>query len=242
VVKRAFGGLLLLLSLLALALPLPLTSADVSADVGVDTPKYPPIDAYLMPRAAEVALARSAAPANISGRATIKVLTKAGYEAVHTGANGFVCLVMRGWSAPTYTPAAFRDLVYDPAVRAPICFNPEAARSVMPYYELRTKLGMEGKPPERIADGVQAALATGALPKREGVTFAYMWSADQHLGPGIDHWHPHMMVFAPYHTNAMLGDNDFAQPVPFVSDDAGTPFAVIVIPVDDRLAIKAGAN
>src|SRR5688572_18379234 len=143
--------------------------------------KYPPLDAYLMPRDAEVALARSAAPANISGPATIKVLTKAGYETVHAGANGFVCLVLRGWSAPTYTPAAFRDLVYDPAVRAPICFNPEAARGVMPYYELRTKLGMEGKGPDEIADGVEAALATGALPVRQGVTFAYMWSANQHL-------------------------------------------------------------
>jgi hypothetical protein len=37
----------------------------------------------------------------------------------------------------------------------------------------------------------------------------------------------------------MLGDNEFAKPLPFVSDDAGTPFAVVVIPVDDRLAIKA---
>jgi hypothetical protein len=204
--------------------------------------KYPPLEAYLMPRNAEIALARSAAPANVSGRATIKVLTAAGYEAVHTGANGFVCLVMRGWTAPTYTPAAFRDLVYDPAVRAPICFDPEAARSVMPYYELRTKLGMEGKSPDQIADGVQAALATGKLPERKGVTFAYMWSADQHLGPGIGHWHPHMMVFAPYYTNAMLGDNDFAKPLPFVSDDAGTPFTVIVIPVADGLAIKAGTS
>ena len=112
----------------------------------------------------------------------------------------------------------------------------------MPYYELRTKLGMEGKAPDEIADGVEAALATGALPARQGVTFAYMWSADQHLGPGIGHWHPHMMVFAPYYTNAMLGDNEFAKPIPFLSDDAGTPFAVVVVPVADGLAIKAGTN
>jgi hypothetical protein len=64
-----------------------------------------------------------------------------------------------------------------------------------------------------------------------------MWSADQQLGPGVGRWHPHMMVFAPYYDNAMLGGND-AGAAPFVNDDRGTAFTVIVIPVDDKLAIK----
>jgi hypothetical protein len=204
--------------------------------------KYPPLDAYMMRRDAEIALARSAAPASISGKATIKVLTKTGFEAAHEGSNGFVCMVMRAWSAPTYTPAPLRDLVYDATVRAPICFDPEAARTVMPYYELRNRLGMEGRTPDQIADGLEAAFATGVLPTRDGVSFAYMWSAAQHLGPGIDHWHPHMMVFAPYYKNALLGDNEFGQPLPTVTDDGGTPFAVVVIPVDDKLAIRVGSN
>lgn len=202
-------------------------------------PRYPPLNDYMLPRDVEVALARSAAPASISGRATIKVLTPSGYQVVRKGDSGFVCMVMRGWTAPTYTPAQLRGLVYDASVRAPICFDPEAARTVMPYYELRTRLGMQGKTPDQMADAVELAYASGRLPKREGVTFAYMWSADQHLGPGVGHWHPHMMVFAPNYKNSTLGDNDFAKPLPFVSDDAGTPFAVVVIPVDDRLAIKA---
>ena len=108
----------------------------------------------------------------------------------------FVCMVMRGWTAPTYTPTQFRDLVYDPKVHAPICFNPAASRTVMPYYELRSKPAMVGKAPEQIAEGIQAAYAKGVLPKRDEVSFAYMWSADQHLAPGIGHWHPHMMVFS----------------------------------------------
>ncbi len=48
-----------------------------------------------------------------------------------------------------------------------------------------------------------------------------------------------MMVFSPYYENSMLGDNQFGRPLPFVSDDAGTPFAVVVVPVDDSLAIKS---
>ena len=152
------------------------------------------------------------------------------------GENGFVCLVMRGWSAPTYTPAQFRDLVYEPTVRAPICFDPIAAETVLPYYALRTQLGMAGKTPDQIAAGVESAYATGVLPQRIGVSFAYMWSADQNLIPGVGAWHPHVMVFAPYYENATIGGNDFGSPLPQVTDDAGTPFTVVVIPVDHDLA------
>jgi hypothetical protein len=201
--------------------------------------KYPPLQDYMMPRDAEIALAKSAAPTNISDRATIRVLTNAGFEVASQGSNGFVCEVMRGWAAPTYTPAQFRDLVYDPKVRAPICFNAVAAREVMPYYELRHKLGMQGKMPSQIAEGLEAAYVRGELPRRSEVSFAYMWSADQFLFSAVGHWHPHMMVFVPYYDNAMLGGNEFGSPLPVVSDDAGTPFAVVVIPVDDKLAIKA---
>jgi hypothetical protein len=204
-----------------------------------DAPRaYPPLREYLMPRDAEIALARSAAPSGVSGRATIKLLTDSGYRVAREGDNGFVCMVMRGWSAPTFTPAPFRDLVYDPKVRAPICFNPGAARTVLPYQELRARLAMEGKGPDQIAAGIQAAYAEGELPRMEGVAFAYMWSADQYLAPGIGAWHPHLMVYTPYYVNAMLGGNEFAGELPFVSDDAGTPFAVTVIPVDHRLAVK----
>jgi hypothetical protein len=201
--------------------------------------QYRPLSEYLMSKDSEVGLARSAAPENISGRATIKILTASGYQVAREGDNGFVCMVMRGWSAPTYTPAQFRDLIYNPKVRAPICFDPVASRTVLPYYELRSRLGMEGKTPDQIAEALQAAYVKGKLPKREAVSFAYMWSADQNLGPGIEHWHPHMMIFAPYYENSMMGGNEFGAPLPQVSDDAGTPFTVVVIPVDHKLAIKA---
>src|SRR5262245_40623292 len=201
--------------------------------------KYPPLSEYMMQREAEMALASSAAPAKVSGRATIKVLTPSGYQVARQGDNGFVCMVMRGWVAPTYSPTQVRELVYDGKLRAPICFDPIASQNVMPYYELRSKLGMERKTPDQIAEGVQAAYAKGLLPKRDAVSFAYMWSADQNLGAGAGAWHPHIMVFAPYYENAMLGGNEFAGPLPAVSDDGGTPFAVVVIPVDEKFAIKA---
>jgi len=200
-------------------------------------PTYPPIDQYLMPQAEEISLAKTAAPANISERATIKVLTRSGFEVAQQGDNGSVCMVMRGFSAPTYSPAQFRNLVYDATVRAPICFTPAAARTAMPYYELRTKMALQGKNPDEIAAGVEAAYAKGDLPRRDEVTFAYMWSANQNLASGVGHWHPHVMIFAPYYDNAMVGGNPFGSPLPQLTDDARTPFAVVVIPIDDKLAL-----
>jgi hypothetical protein len=214
----------------------------VLATVGVASAlpaQYASLTAYMMPRDAEIALARSAAPANVSDRATIKVLTNTGFQVAHEGDNGFVCLVLRGWAAPTFTPTPLRELVYYAKLRAPICYNPAASRTVLPYQELRTKLGIDGKTPDEIATAVQAAYATGKLPRMETVGFAYMFSADQDLGPGVGAFHPHVMVFAPYYDNAMLGGNAFGSALPFVSDDAGTPFAVTVIPVDHALAVRA---
>jgi len=200
--------------------------------------KYPPVGEYLMPQGAEIALAKSAAPDNISGKATIKILTASGFQVVHEGDNGFVCMVMRGFGAPTFTPTDLRNLVYDSKLRAPICFDPQAAQTVVPYYELRHKLGLQGRTPDEIAKAVLDAYSTGALPKRDKVSFAYMWSADQILGPA-GHWHPHMMVFSPHYENSMLGGNEAGAPGPVVTDDAGTPLAVVVIRVDDSFAIKA---
>jgi hypothetical protein len=201
--------------------------------------KYPPLSEYMMERPAEVALARSAAPDNISGRAAIVVLTPSGYQTVEQGDNGFVCMVLRGWAAPTFYPPPLRELVYDARLRAPICFDPVAARTVLPYQELRAKLAMTGKGPDEIAAGVGSAYAKGELPKMEAVAFAYMYSADMYLGPQAGHFHPHVMVYAPYYTNAMLGGNTRESMLPRTSDDDGTPFTVVVIPVDGRFAIKS---
>jgi hypothetical protein len=183
------------------------------AGAQAQTSKYPPTEQYLMPQADEIALARTAAPANISDRAMIQVLTKTGFEVAQQGGNGSVCMVMRGFSAPTYMPAQFRDLVYDATVRAPICFTPPAVQQVLPYYELRTKLALQAKNPDEMAEAIAVANAK------------------------IGHWHPHVMVFAPYYNNSMVGGSPLGSPFLQGTDDAGTPFSVVVIPVDDKLAV-----
>ena len=194
--------------------------------------QYTPSD-YIMAPEAEVALARSAAPDKISSRATVKILTASGYKEAAKGDNGFTCIVMRGWSVPFV-----RKPEYYGKTRAPICFDPVASRTVLPYQEMCAKLGLEGKDLETINREVAMAYTLGELPKMESVAFAYMWSADQVLGAEVQHWHPHMMVYAPYYKNSMLGDPDPGM-LPFVSPDAGTPFAIVIIAVDESLAVKS---
>src|SRR5947207_7606958 len=157
-----------------LAFVLILLLAPAAADA--QDKKYPALSEYLMEESAEIALARSAAPDNISGPATVKVLTPAGFKVAAEGRNGFVCLVLRGWGAPTYSPAPLRDYVYVADLRAPICFDSASARTMMPYYDLRHRLGMEGKGPDEIARGIEAAYIKGELPKADTASMAYMFS------------------------------------------------------------------
>ena len=76
----------------------------------------------------------------------------------------------------------------------------------------------------------------------ESVSFAYMWSASQTLGPGAGAWHPHMMIYAPYYKNSFLGNNPVGNHnAPFVVGD-GTPYTIVMVVVDDKLAIKAAST
>ena len=231
---------------LAVSLVLLLAGASVAAAQTRAQPqlqiekRYPALTEFMMPRDAEIALARSAGPEHLSSSATIKILTASGFKVAIEGDNGSACMVLRGWGAPTYNPEHFRDFIYVGDLRAPICFDPVSARTMMPYYELRHKLGLEGKTADEIAKGVEAAYAKGELPKIEP-SIGYMLSRNMYLGPHLGHGfvYPHIMLFLPYYTNAMLGGNERRSGFPFLSDDSGTPFSVTVIPLDKERAISA---
>jgi hypothetical protein len=75
----------------------------------------------------EIVLARSAAPPSISGHAQVLVLGSHGYETAVNGTNGFVCFVQRSWAAGFDNPE-----FWNPRLRAPNCFNPQAARTELP--------------------------------------------------------------------------------------------------------------
>ena len=90
-----------------------------------------PLDQYLVAdRNAEIALARSAAPEAISRDADVLVMGRHGYETAVKGKNGFVCVVERGWMGPFNGDNAAN--FWNPKVRGPVCYNPPAARSILP--------------------------------------------------------------------------------------------------------------
>src|SRR6516225_938390 len=112
-----------------------------------------PLDQYLMDRDAEIALARSAAPPSIAKDATVLVLGKNGYETAAEGTNGFVCMVGRLWTAGFDHPE-----FWNPKGRGPACYNPQAARSVLPIDLMRTKFALAGKSKEEIRESMKAAI------------------------------------------------------------------------------------
>lgn len=159
--------------------------------------KYPqmaPVEQYLMAdRNAEIALARSAAPESIAEDATVLVLGRHGYETAVEGKNGFVCVVERGWMSPA-DAAEF----WNPKLRGPICFNPPAARSILPTTYKRTEMALEGKTKAEVIDGNKSAFEKGDLPALEPGAMSYMMSKEAYLTDNGDHNLAHLMFYVPH--------------------------------------------
>ncbi len=152
-------------------------------------PTMAPISQYLMPRAVEIQMARSAAPASISGNAQVLVLTKSGYVVAANGSNGWVCLVGRMWSAGLDDPE-----FWNPKGRGAACLNPPAVQSVLPFYVARAKWALAGDTRDEIAKKSYAAYADHQFTEPRG--FALMLSKESYLNDGVKGpWRPHIMPF-----------------------------------------------
>ncbi len=69
------------------------------------------------------------------------VLTRHGYETAVKGTNGFVCAVERAWMSEYEFPAILESV----HMRGPLCFNPAAVRSILPYTIRRIELVLAGR-------------------------------------------------------------------------------------------------
>jgi hypothetical protein len=186
------------------------------------TPSYPtmaPVDQYLMAdQNAEIALARSAAPASISRDATVMVLGRHGYTTVAEGKNGFVCVVERAWMSPFDSPQ-----FWNPKMRGPICFNPPASRSILPLTLKRTDLVLTGSSKAQVMDGIRASLKAKQLPALEPGAMSYMMSRQGYLGDSIGHWHSHLMFYVPLTQAASWGADLPGSPVMLNPQFGGAP-------------------
>jgi hypothetical protein len=187
------------------------------------------IDQYLMTdRNAEIALARSAAPEAISREARILVLARHGYETGVEGKNGWVCVVERSWMSPFDNPE-----FWNPKLRGPICFNPPAARSVLPITYIRTEMVLAGLSKSRIIDNAKAAYDKHQLPALESGAMCYMMSKDAYLTDADGHNMSHLMFYAPLMDGAAWGADLPGSPVMLNLQFHGAPepITVFMVPV-----------
>jgi hypothetical protein len=188
-------------------------------------PTMAPLEQYLMPRDAEIALARSAAPASIADNATVMVLERQGYETAVQGKNGFLCYVERSWAQVTDDPE-----FWNPKMRAPNCFNAAAAASVAPIYLMKTRLVLEGKSKAEIAKAISASLDSGKIPALAPGSMCYMMSKEQYLNDRGHNWHPHVMFYAAGDAAKSWGANEPGSPMMAGSDPESriTTFMIVV--------------
>lgn len=173
--------------------------------------KYPhmaPVQEYLMDRAAEIALARSAAPEAISREATVLVLGPKGFETAVKGSNGFVCMVQRVGSGAIDWPE-----FWSPKIRAAECLNPIAARAMVPIYEMKTRLVLAGDTPEEMYDKVDAAFSRGEFPALGAGAMSYMMSKHSYLSDSGSHDMAHVMFYVPNAEGAAWGASRPNSPV-----------------------------
>jgi hypothetical protein len=152
-----------------------------------------PLDQYLMDRNDEIALARSAAPPSVARDATVMVLGKHGYETAVEGTNGFVCNVDRSWMDQFDNSPEF----WNPKRRGPVCYNPQAARTLVPITLIRTRLALAGKSKAEMSEGMKAAIEKGELPALEPGGMAYMLSKQGFLNSKCGNCAPHLMFYVP---------------------------------------------
>lgn len=167
-----------------------------------------PVEEYLMDRGAEIALARSAAPAEIGKEATVLVLGRHGYETAAQGSNGFVCMVERGWVGTLDWGERL-----NPKVRGADCLNAQAARSIVPMAEMRTEMVLAGRSVPEIAEALEAALRRGEVPALEAGAMSYMMGKGSYLTDEGDHNMPHLMFFIPLGEAAAWGSGVAGSPV-----------------------------
>jgi hypothetical protein len=179
-----------------------------------ETPK--PAYDFSLPRQERIKLALSAAPAEISGKATVYLLERSGYVKVQDGTNGFSCFVDR----------------QNPLNLEPTCFDAEGSATTLLSRFYAEEQRAKGKTEEEIKAGIEDGYKTGKFhaPRKPGIV--YMMSDKGYLlVPGTNklvNLPPHLMFYAPYATDKDIGAPPPAANMPHLIR-AGQPDAVVIV-------------
>jgi hypothetical protein len=219
----------LAITCVAVGLTLTLIRHNRNEDRSTAYPSMASIEQYLMSdRNAEIALARSAAPESISSDAKVLVLGWRGYETAIEGRNGFVCMVERSWASP-FDSAEF----WNPKIRVPECFNPAAARSILPLTFKRTEMVLAGLSKAQMIDSIKAGFDNKELPAPEPGAMCYMMSRAGYLNDTLGHHVPHLMFYFPLTDKSSWGADLPDSPVTLNPQfqNGPEPITEFVIPV-----------
>jgi hypothetical protein len=172
----------------------------------------------LIDRQKEIAMALSACPLSVASKAAVYVLDASGYVKVRDSQNGFTAIVQHSLTTS----------------REPQCMDAEGTHTYLPRMLKVAELRAQGRSPEEIKRFVADAFAKGIFqpPNRPGVD--YMLSTEN-LVPDdkgvVAPFPPHVMFYAPYLTNADLGSDGQGAGGPAFVAAAGTPYALIIVPL-----------
>lgn len=176
----------------------------------------------VLTEAQEIALARSAAPPEVSADATVLVLRDGRYVAAARGSSPVTCMVSRSL----------------PLSLEPICYDPEASRTILPMEIARVEMRLGGVPLEEVERRLESMIEEGELAVPDRPAMAYMMSSAQVLYADADtrvgSWMPHIHLYVPYATAEDFGASaGRSAPAAWEVVDAGEPTANLVIKVRD---------
>ena len=193
------------------SIPVVLMSVVLAATAAQAPPpamKAPPTEAE------EIALALSALPESMRAAAAVHVLGAKGYKKAREGTSGINCMVERS----------------RPDTQEPICWDREGSESIMPVAYAKAEWRGSGLKEDEVERRVAEGFASGRFrtPRRGGV--AYMLSTENYVfnGQRVVKYHPHVMFYAPYMTNADIGANGKDPNAPWILNE-GSPHAYIIV-------------
>jgi len=193
-----------------------LLSASWVLNAQTDAPK--PAYDFSAPREERIELATSAAPPEISSKATVYLLERTGYVKVRGGTNGFTCIVERE----------------TPLTMEPECYDAEGSATTLLTRFYTEEQRAKGTGEDQIKAGIEQGYKSGKFRAPRKIGIVYMMSEHNHvLRPDtheIIHFAPHLMFYAPYVTDADIGSPPSARNMPFVVHPGQPDALIIVVP------------
>ena len=171
---------------------------------------------FSLPREEKIKLAESAAPPEISGKATVYILERSGYVKVRDGSNGFSCFVDR----------------QDPLNLEPTCFDAEGSATTLQSRFLAEELRAKGKSEDEVTAAIAEGYKSGKFraPQKPGIVYMMSDAGYLYVAPlnKMVHLPAHLMFYDPYATEKDIGTPPAAANMPHLIR-AGQPDAVIIV-------------